>query len=73
MKKLFRRSKSKSSRGSFDGSSHGERQSVGSSYGLQSKQVKDLPKIHKAAWEGNVAKVEEHARKDPNVLDKLKR
>ena len=31
---------------------------------------KELSKIHKAAWNGDLAKVKQLAKKDPNTLDK---
>ena len=31
---------------------------------------KELSKIHKAAWNGDLAKVKQLAKKDPNSLDK---
>ncbi|XP_052258828.1 ankyrin repeat domain-containing protein 26-like [Dreissena polymorpha] len=34
---------------------------------------KDLPKLHKAAWTGDLAKVKQLAKKDPSALDKENR
>lgn len=34
---------------------------------------KDLPKIHKAAWTGDISKVRQLAKKDPTSLDKENR
>ena len=41
--------------------------------GYQIVKVKDLPKLHKAAWTGDLKKVTQLAKKDPNVLDKENR
>ncbi|XP_060576500.1 uncharacterized protein LOC132733823 isoform X6 [Ruditapes philippinarum] len=40
------------------------------SYDLKEK---DLPKIHKAAWTGDISKVRQLAKKDPTALDKENR
>ncbi|XP_053377112.1 ankyrin repeat domain-containing protein 26-like isoform X23 [Mercenaria mercenaria] len=34
---------------------------------------KDLPKIHKAAWTGDISKIKQLAKKDPTALDKENR
>ncbi|XP_052779634.1 ankyrin repeat domain-containing protein 26-like isoform X5 [Mya arenaria] len=43
-----------------------------SGHGYDVKE-KDLSKIHKSAWTGDLAKVKQFAKKDPNALDKENR
>ena len=36
-------------------------------------KLKKLPKLHQAAWKGDVDKVQEYSKKNPNLQDKYNR
>ncbi|GFN77432.1 pote ankyrin domain family member b [Plakobranchus ocellatus] len=70
-KKVRRASPSKSGESSpKSGSTRGSVASLNIGYDVKEK---DLTKLHKAAWTGNLNKVKQLARKDPSPLDKENR
>ena len=71
MKKLKGYFSGKSTKGGGQNQPDGASASFsGSGYDIKDK---DLSKIHKAAWTGDIAKVKQLAKKDPNLLDKENR
>ena len=76
MKKFFRigsgRKKSADASSVGKGSTRSLNQGQGDSIGYEVRE-KDLGKLHKAAWNGDVAKIKQLAKKDANSLDKEKR
>ncbi|KAI0240949.1 hypothetical protein LSAT2_004192 [Lamellibrachia satsuma] len=42
-------------------------------YDSDPSKLKKLPKLHQAAWKGDVDKVQEYSKKNPNLLDKFNR
>jgi len=63
-------------KGFFNKGKSGSKQSLHSaSFDVHGYDIKDkdLSKIHKAAWTGDIAKVKQLAKKDPNALDKENR
>ncbi len=79
MKKFFKFGKKKkggeadsASIGSV-GKAHSRSGSVVSETGVYVVRDKDLPKLHKAAWTGDLNKVKQLAKKNVNELDKSNR
>ena len=71
MKKFFKFGKDKKSGG---GETSSQRRGSNSSLGLgYDVREKDLSKLHKAAWYGELTKVKQLARKDASPLDKENR
>ncbi|CAH1784753.1 unnamed protein product, partial [Owenia fusiformis] len=69
MKKLFKFGKGKKNTSQELNASSG---SLNKSLGYEVRE-KDLNKLHKAAWSGDVTKIHQFAKKDPNITDKLHR
>ena len=79
MKKFFRFGKKKkandgdtASMGS-GGKVRSRSASITSETGIYVVKEKDLPKLHKAAWTGDLTKVKQLAKKNVNELDKSNR
>ena len=70
MKKFFGFGKSKKDQGTGVSPGKGQAGSGGPGYELKEK---DLSKLHKAAWQGDLEKVKQLAKKDASVLDKANR
>ena len=72
MKKLFSKfgSKKGADGKSLSKASSDFTENVGPGYSVRTK---DLGKLHKAAWDGDLAKVKQLAKKDASPLDKEKR
>ena len=74
MKKLWKKvrkaSPGRSRGGSPSGSTRGSVASLNIGYEVREK---DLGKLHKAAWIGDLNKVKQLAKKDPSPLDKENR
>ena len=79
MKKFFRFGKKKKgadadSASAASGSrAHSRSGSIASETGVYLVREKDLPKLHKAAWAGDLNKVKQLAKKNVNELDKSNR
>ncbi|XP_059152667.1 ankyrin repeat domain-containing protein 36C-like isoform X2 [Physella acuta] len=73
MKKLWKKLKGKDRSGEASPKSGSTRGSVASLNTNFDVNVKELGKLHKAAWTGDLNKVKQLAKKDPNPLDKEKR
>lgn len=70
LKGIFSGKSSKNLNTSAASSSDGASAHFLSGYDLKEK---DLPKIHKAAWNGDISKIRQLAKKDPTALDKENR
>ena len=80
MKKFFKFGKKKESGGLTPAGSKGNLSKASSELSLNGQSAtgytlkeKDLTKLHKAAWNGDLAKVRQLAKKDPSALDKENR
>ncbi|KAK3103342.1 hypothetical protein FSP39_018612 [Pinctada imbricata] len=73
MKKFFSFTKKKGPKGGGEPSASGATASVSNPDAGYDLREKDLPKLHKAAWTGDIAKVQQLVRKDPSALDKENR
>ena len=75
MKKFFRIGSGKKKSSDASASGRGSNRSLDKeqgSFGYELRE-KDLGKLHKAAWNGDINKVKQLAKKDANSLDKEKR
>ncbi|KAK3608359.1 hypothetical protein CHS0354_030820 [Potamilus streckersoni] len=73
MKKIFSRFKSSLSKETEQNDPPKNRDLAAAEPLAYEIREKDLPKLHKAVWNGDLAKVKQLARKDPNALDKENR
>ncbi len=77
MKKFFKFGKKKDSGSLTPAGSKGNISKASSELSLNGQgytlKEKDLSKLHKAAWNGDLAKVRQLAKKDPSALDKENR
>ena len=73
MKKFFNFAKKKGAKGGPEPAVAGATAAVSNSDVGYEIREKDLPKLHKAAWTGDLSKVQQLVRKDPSALDKENR
>ncbi|XP_062605316.1 ankyrin repeat domain-containing protein 7-like, partial [Saccostrea cucullata] len=74
MKKFIKTIKKKTQRqGSYDPQAAGSEEATGGTETGYVVREKDLPKLHKAAWTGDLSKVVQLVKKDTSSLDKENR